>query len=229
MRIFLSCLLLLVLTACADLQMPYELRLILMRLDPSLKEHQAYVGDLVFIRIFKEESELELWMQPDNSRNYQLIKTYKICNWSGNLGPKFREGDMQSPEGFYATDLQNLNPNSQYHLSFNMQFPNAYDRAHGLTGTYLMVHGDCISEGCYAMTDPNIEELYVLVERALLNGQTEVPIHAFPFRMTDARLTQAWTSPHYRFWQNLKEGYDYFENRRVPPKWIVRSGEYVFY
>jgi len=217
------------LNACTGLNMPYEVRQIINRVQPELKQHQVYVGDPVFIRIFKEENILELWMKPENSYTYTLVKTYPICKWSGALGPKFREGDHQAPEGFYATDLQNLNPNSQYHLSFNIQFPNEYDRAHGRTGTFLMIHGDCVSEGCYAMTNPKIEEIYVLVERALMRGQAEVPIHIFPFRMTSERLRMEFTSPHYPFWWNIKKGHDYFETNKNPPLWTVTNKKYDFY
>lgn len=221
--------LLLFLTGCAGLQIPYETRQIINRVQPELKQHQVYVGDPVFIRIFKEENILELWMKPENTYTYTLVKTYPICRWSGKLGPKFREGDHQAPEGFYSTNLQNLNPNSKYHLSFNMQFPNEFDRAHGRTGSFLMVHGDCVSEGCYAMTDPLIEEIYVLVERALMRGQAEVPIHIFPFRMTNDRLRQEFASSHYPFWWNIQQGYNYFEENKNPPLWTVTNKQYDFY
>jgi len=220
---------LLLLTGCAGLSIPPEVRQILNRVQPELKQQNVYVGDPVFIRIFKEENILELWMRPENSYMYTLVKTYPICKWSGALGPKFAEGDHQAPEGFYATNLQNLNPNSKYHLSFNIQFPNEFDRAHGRTGTFLMVHGDCVSEGCYAMTDPLMEEIYVLVERALMAGQTEVPIHIFPFRMTPERTRMEFASPHYPFWWNLKEGHDYFEINKTPPLWTVTNKQYDFY
>jgi murein L,D-transpeptidase YafK len=217
------------LTGCAQIQLPYEIRQILNRLQPEMQANNIYVGDPVFIRIFKEEHQLELWMKGRDDHRYTLVKTYPICKWSGRLGPKFAEGDHQAPEGFYATNLDNLNPNSQYHLSFNIQFPNAFDRAHGRTGTFIMVHGDCVSEGCYAMTDPLMEEIYVIVERALMAGQGEVPVHVFPFRMTDERLRMEFQSPHYPFWRNLKEGYDYFERYGMPPLWTVRNRRYEFY
>ena len=220
---------LLLLTGCTGLSIPPEVRQILKRVQPELKQQNVYVGDPVFIRIFKEENILELWMKPENSYTYTLVKTYPICKWSGALGPKFAEGDHQAPEGFYATNLQNLNPNSKYHLSFNIQFPNEFDRAHGRTGTFLMVHGDCVSEGCYAMTDPLMEEIYVLVERALMAGQAEVPIHIFPFRMTPERMRMEFTSPHYPFWWNIKEGYDFFEVKKTPPMWTIANRGYNFY
>ncbi|MEM8617038.1 MAG: L,D-transpeptidase family protein, partial [Pseudomonadota bacterium] len=141
-------------------------------------------GTETFIRIFKQENELELWLKAPNENQYELSKTFPICAWSGALGPKLREGDGQSPEGFYRVGLGSLNPNSSFHLSFNLGFPNAYDRAHGRTGSYLMVHGACASIGCYAMTDAGIEEIYAAVETTLRSGQTAVSVHVFPFRLT---------------------------------------------
>jgi murein L,D-transpeptidase YafK len=153
----------LILSACVPMQdlqkrlnLPFDLQAVFGRLDKDLKQKQVMIGDPVFIRIFKEENELELWMKADDNTRYTLIKTYPICNWSGGLGPKFYEGDRQSPEGFYQTTLQSLKPDSQYHLAFNIEFPNAYDVAYGRTGSFIMVHGDCVSEGCYAMTDPQM-------------------------------------------------------------------------
>ena len=217
------------LSGCLAINISPEVRKIINRVTPELKQQNVYVGDPVFIRIFKEENILELWMSPEKSNTYTLIKTYPICKWSGRLGPKIREGDHQAPEGFYATDFQNLNPNSKYHLSFNLQYPNDFDRAHDRTGSFLMVHGDCVSEGCYAMTDGKIEEIYVLVERALLRGQSEVPIHVFPFRMTEDRLLSEVFSPHFDFWKNIKQGHDYFEKYKIPPLWSVTNKQYDFY
>ena len=209
--------------------MPPEIRKIITRVQPELKQQNVFIGDPVFIRIFKEENILEVWMKPETSTQYTLIKTYPICNWSGTLGPKQREGDYQSPEGFYSTDVQNLNPNSQYHLSFNIQYPNEYDKIYGRTGTFLMVHGDCVSRGCYAMTDSQIEEIYVLAERAIYAGQYQIPIHIFPFKMTRERMAMEVFSPHYPFWRNLMEGYDYFEQKHIPPLWTVKNMRYDFY
>jgi len=222
-------LIVILLSSCAQLQLPFEVRQIIKRVQPELKQHQVYVGDPVFIRIFKEENILELWMKPENQSKYTLVKTYPMCNWSGRLGPKFVEGDHQSPEGFYATNIQNLNPNSQYHLSFNIQYPNEYDRSQGRTGSYIMVHGDCVSKGCYAITDDQIEEIYILTEKAIQYGQRDVPVHVFPFKMTDERLRLEFTSPHYYFWRNLQTGYNFFETHKVPPLWTVKNNQYEFY
>jgi len=220
-------LVILLFNACTP--MPYETQQILNRVAPELRNHNTTAGDPVFIRIFKESHTLELWMKARGDRHYSLVKTYPICQWSGHLGPKLREGDHQAPEGFYATNLDNLHPESIYHLSFNLQFPNAFDRMNGRTGSFLMVHGDCVSRGCYAMTDPVMEEIYVLVEQALLAGQAEVPVHIFPFRMTEERMAQAQSSPHYAFWRNLQEGYDLFETHKIPPQWMAIRWRYEFY
>lgn len=180
----------------------------------------------ILIRIFKSESELEIWKEKDDGHFYHL-KTYPICNFSGGLGPKQKQGDLQAPEGFYVVDKSRLNPKSRYHLSFNMGYPNAYDRAYGRTGANLMVHGDCKSRGCYAMTDAVVEEIYALAQGALLGGQEKFQVHAFPFRMTAANLKAHNESHWYKFWSNLKEGYDYFEATRLPPLLAVCGKRYV--
>ncbi|MGL5115998.1 MAG: L,D-transpeptidase family protein, partial [Beijerinckiaceae bacterium] len=143
-------------------------------------------------------------------------------------GPKLKEGDGQSPEGFYAVTRRALNPNSSYYLSFNLGFPNAFDRAHGRTGSFLMVHGDCLSVGCYAMTDSGIEEIYGLVEAALGSEQKEVPVHVFPFRMTEASQSRHGRSPHAAFWRNLQEGHDWFERHGTPPRAAACGRRYAF-
>ncbi|HXH04457.1 MAG TPA: murein L,D-transpeptidase family protein [Candidatus Competibacteraceae bacterium] len=185
------------------------------------------LGDPVFMRIFKEEAQLEVWMQQQDGR-YKLFRSYPICKYSGDLGPKQREGDKQSPEGFYYVTLDRMNPNSQFYLSFNLGFPNAYDRAHGYTGSALMVHGDCVSIGCYAMTDRQIQEIYTLAEAALKNGQPYFRVHAFPFRLTPHNLARHKNSPWFSFWANLKEGYDYFEQHKLPPEVYVEGLAYRF-
>jgi murein L,D-transpeptidase YafK len=197
-----------------------------MALNDILREKGVRRGQPVFIRIFKQSSELELHMRGDEG--WILVKTYPVCRWSGGLGPKLREGDGQSPEGFYVVTRRALNPNSSYHLSFNLGFPNAFDRANGRTGSFLMVHGDCLSIGCYAMTDAGIEEIYGLVDAALRAGQAELPVHVFPFRMTAEHLMRHRASPHAAFWANLKEGHDWFEATRRPPLAHVCDKAYVF-
>jgi murein L,D-transpeptidase YafK len=180
----------------------------------------------ILVRIFKAESELEIWKQKDDGRFY-LFKTYPICSYSGDLGPKITQGDRQAPEGFYLISEDQLNPRSKYHLAFNVGFPNAYDRAFGRTGADIMVHGDCTSSGCYAMTDGVMEEIFILAREALEGGQTSFQLQAFPFRMTAANMTAHKSDKWYPFWQNLKEGYDYFEATRLPPPIAVCNKQYV--
>lgn len=200
------------------------------RVEPQLrKELQTrglVLGHPAFIRIFKEESELEVWVR--ESEQFKLFKTYAICNYSGDLGPKLKEGDRQSPEGFYAVNQASMNPNSSYHLSFNLGFPNSFDQAHQRTGSFLMVHGDCVSIGCYAMTDASIEEIYLIVEAAQLAGQKMVPVHAFPFRMEPERMALEKDSVWYGYWQNLQLGYELFEAEFLPPTVSVSNKTYVF-
>jgi len=196
------------------------------RLDELLTIKGVTRGNSVFIRIFKAERELELWM--GRAERFTLIKTYPICAFSGTLGPKLREGDRQSPEDFYQVNQGALNPNSAYYLSFNLGFPNAYDRAHRRTGSYLMVHGACVSIGCYAMTNAGIEELYGLVQAALSNGQGRVQVHAFPFRMSASNIDRYSDHEWIDFWWNLKQGYDVFEATLRPPRVRVSGKRYVF-
>lgn len=204
-----------------------EVDITTMNLKDRLKAVGGALGMPLFIRIFKEESILEVWIKPEHE--YVLLQKYPICAYSGFLGPKLKEGDKQAPEGFYSVKKHQLNPNSQYHLSFNLGYPNRYDRAHKRTGSYLMVHGECVSIGCYAMTNPKIEEIYKLVEEALKGGQKYVAVHAFPFYMEDAKLSAYANHEWYDFWLELKEGYDYFESERLPPKVRVVGKRYRVY
>ncbi|MER8388842.1 murein L,D-transpeptidase [Mesorhizobium sp. M0166] len=181
----------------------------------------------VMARIFKEEGKLEIWKAKTNGR-YDLVASYDICKWSGKLGPKFTEGDRQAPEGFYTVRPAQMNPRSNYHLSFNIGYPNAYDRANGRTGSNLMVHGACSSSGCYSMTDAQIEQIYAFGRDAFQGGQTEFQIQAFPFRMTAANMARYRNDPNYEFWKMLKVGYDNFEVTKVPPKVDVCEKRYVF-
>ncbi len=185
-------------------------------------------GAPVYIRIFKESKELEVWLKKDDS--FALFKTYPICTYGyGSLGPKLRQGDGQAPEGFYFVTPGRLNPYSKFHLSFNLGYPNQYDRRHGRSGSALMVHGDCVSIGCYAMTDPAIEEIYALVDAAFRNGQPFFRVHIFPFRMTQENMKKHGESEWRSFWKNLKQGYDFFEaQENVPPDVQVINSEYVF-
>jgi murein L,D-transpeptidase YafK len=163
----------------------------------------------ILIRVFKEESELEVWKQ-DATGRFELLKVYPICRWSGDLGPKINEGDRQAPEGFYTITPGLMNPNSNYYRAINTGFPNAYDRANDRHGAFLMIHGDCSSRGCYAMTDEQVGEIYSLAHESFLGGQPSFQIQAYPFRMTPANLARHRTSPHLAFWKMLKIGNDHF-------------------
>ena len=229
---FLLAALVLILAACSSRapETQRDSRLIRRPPNPTLQDRLEArgfrFGAPAFIRIFKKEEVLEVWLQKD-SGEYALFLDYPICIYSGELGPKTREGDKQSPEGFYTVGREAMNPNSQYHLSFNLGYPNAYDRAHGYSGSMLMVHGKCVSIGCYAMGDRQIEEIYTLVGSALQRGQPYVRVHAFPFRMTDANLATYSEHRWYDFWRMLKPGYDYFERYHQPPEIDVIGGQYA--
>lgn len=198
----------------------------LTRFDQRLTEKGMALGAPIFMRIFKRDFELEIWMLKDG--RYELFSTYPICKWSGLLGPKLKTGDRQAPEGFYSVDRSALNPNSRWRRSFNLGFPNAYDRAHGRTGSFLMVHGGCGSIGCYAMTNDVIDEIWTIVTRALDGGQKRFQVQVFPFRMTEANLSRFGGSQWDSYWANLKTGHDLFEAERLPPVVGVCGKTYAF-
>ncbi len=203
------------------------------KLEADLKEVGLKLGSPVFFRITKttqpedRQGYLEAFVQSESIK-FEFFKKWAICTYSGDLGPKLKEGDGQSPEGFYFVKSTSLNPNSSYHLSFNIGFPNRYDRAHNRTGSFLMVHGDCVSIGCYAMTDEGIEEIYTLMDAAFQNGQPFVRVHIFPFVMTDQNMLSVSDNQHYDFWENLKQGWDHFEKKQYPPNAEVVNKQYVF-
>ena len=182
--------------------------------------------DPVLIRIFKAESEFEIWKRKP-SGEYALFKTYPICRWSGKLGPKRKGGDRQAPEGFYQVGLGQLNPNSQYYLSFNLGYPNRLERALGSTGEALMVHGACSSSGCFALTDQGMSEIYPIVNKALRSGQRSFQVQSYPFRMTAENMRRHAGDSNMRFWQSMKVGYDYFERTRREPAVGACSGLYA--
>ena len=181
----------------------------------------------MLVRLFKTEAELEVWKQ-NRSGRFELLKVYPICRWSGDLGPKVKEGDRQAPEGFYTISPAQMNPQSAYYLSFNTGFPNAYDRALGRTGSELMVHGDCSSRGCYAMTDEQISEIYSLGRESFFGGQRAFQFQAYPFRMTAKNMARHRNNPNLPFWKMLKEGNDHFEVTHLEPKVDVCEKHYVF-
>lgn len=184
-------------------------------------------SDPVLVRIFKKESELEVWKR-DHSGKYALLKTYPMCRWSGQLGPKKREGDRQAPEGFYSVVPELMNPRSQFYLSFNLGYPNSLERSLGYTGSALMVHGACTSAGCFAMTDNGVAEIYALAREAFSGGQKNFQVQALPFRMTPENMAKHRNNPNIAFWRNLKEGSDHFEATRQPPRVAACGRRYVF-
>lgn len=195
--------------------------------DERLAARGIALGAHVFLRAFKAESELELWMMKDG--RYVLFATYPVCQWSGTIGPKVRESDKQTPEGFYTVSRRQLHRSARHPKALNLGFPNALDKSFDRTGSYLLIHGGCSSIGCFAMTDTIIEEIWRVTEAALKGGQQDhIPIHVFPFRMTDENLARAQVSEWKDFWSNLKEGYDAFERTKYPPKVTVCDKRYSF-
>src|SRR5438067_3680200 len=181
----------------------------------------------ILIRVFKEEAELEVWKQDDSGR-FALLRTYPICRWSGELGPKLKTGDRQAPEGFYTITPGLMNPDSSQYLAINTGFPNAYDRANGRTGAFLMIHGGCSSAGCYAMTDEQIAEIYALAREAFFGGQKAFQLQAYPFRMSPLNVARHRNSPHMGFWKMIKQGYDHFEVTHLEPAVRVCDKRYIF-
>ena len=180
----------------------------------------------IYLRIIKETNTLQIWVRA--RKEYTLFKSYDICFFSGGLGTKKLDGDEKSPEGYYTIKPNQLNPNSAYHLSMNIGYPNQLERQLGYTGDAIMIHGDCVSIGCYAMTDPVIEEIYTMVYQAFLHGQQAVELSILPFKMDDAHMCTYASSPNIAFWRNLKTGYDIFQKTHLPPVVSVSDRSYVF-
>ncbi|MET3901138.1 murein L,D-transpeptidase YafK [Devosia sp. UYZn731] len=193
----------------------------------AIKAIGSTPGEGMVVRLFKEESVVEVWKR-STAGQYRLLKTYQICAFSGGLGPKVKEGDRQSPEGFYNITPGLMNPKSNYYLAFNTGFPNKFDRSWGRTGSDLMMHGDCSSRGCYAMTDEGIAEIYTLARESFKGGNPSFQLQLFPFRMTAANLAAHASDPNMPFWKDIKEGYDLFELNKTPPTWDVCERQYIF-
>ncbi len=191
-----------------------------------LEQNGAELGDRVLIRIFKSSSLLEVWIEVDGV--FKHLKSYTICAYSGELGPKLQEGDKQAPEGFYEIKKESLNFNSKFHLAMDIGYPNRYDKEHNRTGSYIMIHGGCVSVGCFAMGDRQIEEIYDLVESAINSGQKSVQVQIYPFRMTQKELQRHSQNRWFDFWVNLKEGYELFEKYKRPLIVDVKDGNYTF-
>jgi len=196
----------------------------LKRLQARLKEKGLRLGAPVFVRIFKKEAKLEIWLKGANG--FERFSSYPICYYSGRLGPKRKRGDHQAPEGFYTVSKRQLNPKSRWHRAFNLGYPNLFDRSHKRTGDYLMVHGGCSSVGCYAMTNKVIDEIWEIVTAALNKGQQRFHVHSYPFRMTARNMRRHKKHKWYAFWQDLKTGHDQFEETKVPPVISVCKGHY---
>ncbi len=195
-------------------------------LNGRLSAHGLTLDAPILMRIFKREFELEVWKLRDG--RFHRFATYPICRWSGRLGPKFAQGDRQAPEGFYTVDKSQLNPESRWHRSFNLGFPNVYDRHHRRHGSFLMVHGGCSSIGCFAITKDVVDELWTLVTKALDGGQRRFQVQSFPFRMTEENLAHYERDANAAFWRDLKGGNDLFEKSWLPPRAGVCKGRYVF-
>lgn len=191
----------------------------------ALAEKGLALGRPVFLQITKAPAELTAYVQDADGR-FQPFRTWPVCAVSGDLGPKLREGDLQAPEGFYKVTPAQMNPASSYHLSFNLGYPNAFDRAHDRTGSFLMVHGSCASAGCFAMTDNGIEEIWTLMQAAFEGGQNAVDVHIFPFPMTADNMAARRASTHAAFWQSLKPAWDTFSATGKVPTVTVRDAAY---
>ena len=212
-------------TAFAESRAEQAARRVKPTLIAALAEKNLDYGSPVFLRIFTAEKVLEVWVAEKD--RYVLFHAYPICTYSGRLGPKIREGDNQAPEGFYRVGPNQLNPQSNYHLAFNLGYPNAYDRANGRTGSFLMVHGNCVSIGCYAMGDAAIEEIYTLMDAALHSGQKNIDVHVFPFRFDSTKIV--WQNSEWQpFWSDLKTGFDAFNRTKKPPVVTVSNKRYGF-
>jgi murein L,D-transpeptidase YafK len=195
------------------------------RLEKDLQAMGLSLGAPVYLVIVKEKAELTAYIQSTDG-TYKAFRTWPVCAASGSLGPKQKEGDGQAPEGFYVVRPGQMNPSSSYHLSFDLGYPNARDRALGYTGKYLMVHGNCVSIGCYAMTDPVIEDIWTLMQAAYEGGQRAVPVHAYPFEMTAERLQFHAGNRHSAFWRSLAPAWESFARTgRVP---LIRQSRGVY-
>ncbi|MCX5514478.1 L,D-transpeptidase family protein [Kaistia algarum] len=217
----------LLLAACQESGIPKDQKPVSAKLTAKMEKLEMDPKSPIYIRAFKESSELEVWKQRRDGQ-YALLTTYSICKWSGKLGPKIKEGDRQAPEGFYTITRGQMNPNSSYYLSFNIGFPNAFDRSLGRTGTNIMVHGACSSAGCYSMTDEAAGEIYALARDAFYGGQRAFEVHLYPFRMTPENMAKHRNDPNFDFWVMLKEGNDHFEVTKKVPVVQVCNKRYVF-
>jgi murein L,D-transpeptidase YafK len=196
------------------------------KLQKELTEQKFDSKYRIYIRIIKQLDLMEVWAKKGNT--YKLFKRYSICYYSGGLGTKISRGDGKSPEGFYNVGAKQLNPVSNYHLAINIGYPNKLERLKSYTGDAIMIHGNCASIGCYAMTNPSIEEIYTLAYKALEAGQPNINVDIFPFRMTAEHMKEFEKSPYIAFWKTMKPGYDLFEKSHLPPVVSVVNKQYAF-
>ena len=194
-------------------------------LEQALEAKGLTLGRPVYLRLTKEPAELTAFVRGEGG-TFKPFRSWPVCSVSGSLGPKLREGDGQAPEGFYSIKPAQMNPASNYHLAFNLGYPNAFDRVNGRTGSFLMVHGACVSIGCFAMTDPAIEEIWTLMQAAFEGGQTSVEVHVFPFAMTGENLAAQWGSEHLPFWTSLAPAWTQFEETARVPRVKVSGKTY---
>jgi len=196
------------------------------KLQTELTGKGLNINSAVYLRIFKDESVMEIWVR--SGRQYQFFKSYNICYFSGGLGTKTRSGDGKSPEGFYTITPAQLYPLSSYYLAMNIGYPNKLEQLKGYTGDEIMVHGHCASIGCYAMTDEGIEEIYTLVYKNFESGRQKIQLDIFPFRMNQEHLTKYTTSSYLPFWKSMKPGYDLFEKNHIPAVAAIKNRGYFF-
>jgi murein L,D-transpeptidase YafK len=194
--------------------------------DDRLRAKGVRLSTPIVIRVFKAESELEIWKEKDGA--FIQFATYPICHWSGSVGPKLRDGDKQAPEGYYTVTRAQTHHNGRWPRSLNIGFPNILDQSQARTGSDILIHGGCSSVGCFAMTNPVMDEIQNLTEAAIDGGQEHVPVQVYPFRMTDQNMKANASSPWMPFWANLKDGYDAFEQYHKPVAVSVCDGRYQF-
>ena len=178
----------------------------------------------IYLVILKEDNLFQVWVK--SKTTYKLFKTYGICFFSGGLGTKTRSGDGKSPEGFYTIGPKQLNPVSNYHLAINIGYPNKLEIKKGYSGNDIMVHGNCASIGCYAMTDPQIEEIYTLIYKAFDSGQQKIDLAVYPFRMDETHMKRYAGSAYFDFWKTIEPGYVFFEKHHLPPVISIRHNAY---
>lgn len=217
----------------------FKMSMLATREDSLQKEFQAkgleWPARYVFIRSFKYDGQLEVWVKSRAKEKYKLFKTYRVCLQSGAMGPKRMQGDFQVPEGFYY--INEFNPNSNYHLALGLNYPNASDKVLSdplRPGNGIYIHGSCVSIGCIPVTDSDIEEIYLIASAAKANGEDFIPVHIFPVRYNKKKSLEFFenytrSNPSLeKFESQLRAAYDKFEaTKEVPIVLIDRKGDYV--